>query len=238
LKNDLSQLILLQKLDTDIRQLREEIESLPQRQAVLEEQFAASVAEYLALRRSLEEALTRRGELEVRTETEQQRHLKFKADLMKSTNEREYTTAVREIDISRKMIATLESETLKLMEQIEKLEAEVAARTPDMEVRRVEVDRQLESLRTRATDAATEVEALLGQRPDLYGSLSPDARSNYDRLSRMRSGLALAEARNYSCLGCRMSLRPQVFNDIRRGEQVITCENCGRILYFNESVTA
>ncbi|MEY4167094.1 MAG: hypothetical protein RIR52_918, partial [Acidobacteriota bacterium] len=141
-------------------------------------------------------------------------------------------------DISRKMIATLESETLKLMEQIEKLEAEVAARTPDMEVRRVEVDRQLESLRTRATDAATEVEALLGQRPDLYGSLSPDARSNYDRLSRMRSGLALAEARNYSCLGCRMSLRPQVFNDIRRGEQVITCENCGRILYFNESVTA
>lgn len=238
MKNDLSQLILLQKLDIEVRQLREEIESLPQRQAGLEEQFASTVAEYIALRDSLDAARARRQELEEKIEAEQQRHLKFKADLMKSTNEREYTTAVREIDIARKVIGTLETETLKLMEQIEKLEVELAAKTPDMEVHRVEVDRQLATLRSRATTAAARVEELLGQRPGLYDSLSPDARSNYDRLSKMRSGLALAEARDYSCLGCRMSLRPQIFSDIRRGEKVITCESCGRILYFSEPVTA
>ena len=234
MKNDLSQLILLQKLDTEIRQLRDEIDQLPRKQAELEESFAASVAEYLAFRNSLETARTNHQDLEVRIEAEQQRHLKFKADLMKSTNEREYTTAVREIDIARKVISNLETETLKLMEQIEKCEAELAARTPDMEVRRVELDRQLGDLRTRVTNAEARVAELLGQRPDIYGSLSADARSDYDRLSRMKSGLALAEARNHSCLGCRMSLRPQVFNDIRRGEKVITCENCGRILYYNE----
>jgi predicted nucleic acid-binding Zn-ribbon protein len=48
----------------------------------------------------------------------------------------------------------------------------------------------------------------------------------------MRSGFALAEARDYSCMACRMKIRPQVFADIRRGDSIITCESCGRILYF------
>jgi len=237
LKNDLSQLVLLQRLDTEIRQLREEIESLPLRQSEVEKQFAESVAEYISLRNSLDSALASRQDLESRTEAVQERHTKFKADLMKSTNVREYTTAVREIEVARKSISTLESETLKLMEQIEKLESEVAEKTPDMEARRVEVDRLLAELRTRADLAASRVEELLAQRPVLSDSLSPAARADYDRLSRMKSGLALAEARNYSCLGCRISIRPQVYNDIRLGEKVITCENCGRILYFSEMVT-
>jgi len=63
-------------------------------------------------------------------------------------------------------------------------------------------------------------------------ALGPETRATYQRLSRMRSGLALAEARDYKCMACRMTIRPQVFSDIRRGESIITCESCGRILYF------
>ena len=44
--------------------------------------------------------------------------------------------------------------------------------------------------------------------------------------------VAVAEARNRSCTACFMSLRPQVMAEIRRGEEVLTCDNCGRILYF------
>jgi uncharacterized protein len=42
----------------------------------------------------------------------------------------------------------------------------------------------------------------------------------------------VAEARNRSCTACFMSLRPQVMAEIRRGEEVLTCDNCGRILYY------
>src|SRR5262249_39624595 len=70
------------------------------------------------------------------------------------------------------------------------------------------------------------------ERGPMIQSLSPDARATYERLSRMRSGFALAEARDYSCMACRMKIRPQVFADIRKGDSIITCESCGRILYF------
>ena len=232
--NDLSRLILLQKLDVEIRQLQDEVTSLPLRQEELERQFAAAVTEYLGLKNELETAQTGKRELEARIEEEQQRHRKFKNDLMKSTNEREYTTAVREIDVARKVISQHETEILKLMEQIEKLEANLAEKTPAMEIERQEVDRQLGELRARATNAAARMEELRSGRPAIYDTLSTDARSNYDRLSRMKSGLALAEARDYSCRGCRMSIRPQVYNDIRRGDKIIMCENCGRILFFTE----
>ena len=232
MNKDLSQLILLQNLDVEIKQLQEEIAALPLRQAELEQQFAASVAEYLAIKEELDEAQARKRELEDELEVEQQKHQKFKNDLMKATNEREYTTAVREIDITRKAISNMETETLKLMERIEQLEARVNEKTPEMEVRRQQVDKLLSGLRATVISDQTRVEELMQRRPSMIEDLSEDARSNYDRLSRMRSGLALAQARDYSCQACRMSIRPQVFNDIRRGETIIMCENCGRILYY------
>lgn len=232
MNKDLSQLILLQNLDVEIKQLQEEIAALPLRQAELEQQFAASVAEYLAIKEELDEAQARKRELEDELEVEQQKHQKFKNDLMKATNEKEYTTAVREIDVTRKAISNMETETLKLMERIEQLEARVNEKTPEMEVRRQQVDKLLSELRATVISDQARVEELMQQRPSMVKDLSEDARSNYDRLSRMRSGLALAQARDYSCQACRMSIRPQVFNDIRRSETIIMCENCGRILYY------
>jgi len=232
LNSELSHLISLQDADVEIKRLKEEIESLPARRAELERQFAESVKEYLAIKQELEDSRASRRRLEGELEHEQQKHQKFKNDLMKATNEREYTTAVREIDVTRKAISALETEVLKLMERIEKLDAQVAERTPEMESRRVEIDRQLKEWLATADANQQRLETLRAERGPMIQSLSPDARATYERLSRMRSGFALAEARDYSCMACRMKIRPQVFADIRKGDSIITCESCGRILYF------
>ena len=232
MEQDLRHLILLQELDVEIRQLEGEIASLPTRQSDLERAFAQSVSEYLTLQTSLDTSLGRKLELERDIEVEQEKHQRFKADLMRASNEREYAAALREVDYTRKAIGSMETEVIKLLEETEKLEAELRERTPEMESRRQEVDAQLARWREAAAQQAARLVELRGRRPALLDVLSPAARSDYDRLSRMRSGLALAEARAHSCQACRMSLRPQVFNDIRRGDRLINCENCGRILYF------
>lgn len=232
LNSELGHLISLQDVDVEIKRLREEVESLPSRRDELERQFAESVREYLAIKQELDDAQAEKRRLESELENEQQKHQKFKNDLMKATNEREYTTAVREIDVTRKTIGTLETEVLKLMERVEKLDVQVAERTPEMETRRIEVDRQLKDWLASADSNQQNLDSLRAERAAKMQALGPDARATYERLSRMRSGFALAEARDYSCMACRMKIRPQVFNDIRKGETIITCESCGRILYF------
>lgn len=229
---ELSQLISLQDLDVEIKRLNAEIESLPARREELESRFAAENKEFLDLKRLLDEAQTQRKGLEQELDAEQLKLEKFKADLMKATNEREYSTAVREIDVAKKAISAMETEVLKLMEQVEKFEAQVNERTPEIEAKRVDLERQLSDYESLAKTDKEHLEKLLVERAPMIKTLSQDARATYDRLSKIKSGLALAEALDYKCLACRMTIRPQVFSDIRRGDQLITCENCGRILFF------
>jgi predicted nucleic acid-binding Zn-ribbon protein len=238
LNSELSHLISLQDVDIEIKRLAEQVESLPARRDELERQFAESMKEHLAVKRELEDAQSEKLRLESELDQEQQKHQKFKNDLMKATNEREYTTAVREIDVARKAVSALETEVLKLMERVEKLEAQVAERSPEMESRRVEIERQLKEWSVVAGESLQRLEELRAERATKMKALGPESRATYERLSRMRSGFALAEARDYKCMACRMTIRPQVFSDIRRGQSIITCESCGRILYFkSESAT-
>ncbi|MBI1765930.1 MAG: hypothetical protein HYR56_31380 [Acidobacteria bacterium] len=233
---ELSQLISLQETDLDIRRLIEEIAALPSRQEQVERQFADANREFHDLHAEYEAAKAKRRSTEADLEAEQQKHQKFKDDLMKARNEREYTTALREIDVTKKTISALETEILKLMEQVEKLEAQVQERTPAMAARRVEVDKEIAEIAASAVASEQKLKALQTERQQLFNTLGSEAKSTYQRLSRMRNGIVLAEARDYSCLSCRMKIRPQVFSDIKRAQVIITCESCGRILYFRAEV--
>lgn len=231
---ELSQLISLQDVDVEIKRLRADIDTLPQRREQLEQSFTASAQEFFDLRAQLETARTERTALEANLAAEQQKHQKFKDDLNKMTapNIKVYETVMREIDISRKAISAQETELLKLMERIEKLEAQINEQQPTVDARRQEIDQQLRDWDAQAVTNQARLEDLTRERSPLLETLSPMARATYERLSRMRSGLALAEARNYSCTACRISIRPHVYNQIRQAKEIITCENCGRILYY------
>jgi uncharacterized protein len=65
--------------------------------------------------------------------------------------------------------------------------------------------------------------------------IDENALSNYDRISKAK-GTAVAEALNQKCMACQMMVRPQRWNDLRdRGndETMMTCESCGRLLYYD-----
>jgi predicted nucleic acid-binding Zn-ribbon protein len=62
--------------------------------------------------------------------------------------------------------------------------------------------------------------------------LSPAALKLFEYVSRQRKGQAVAEARDGGCTVCHVRMRPQMFNEVRRGENLVQCESCSRILYF------
>jgi len=70
-------------------------------------------------------------------------------------------------------------------------------------------------------------------RERLLNELPKHMASLYGRISaRIRDGVAVAEARNGACMACFMALRPQAMAQVRRGDEVVTCDNCNRILYY------
>ena len=235
---ELGLLISLQETDIELKRCTAEIAALPERKETIEQAFATSVKEFLVLKDEFDTATTERRSLEASVAEEQAKHEKFKTDLMKATNEKQYATAVREIDATKKTISTFETEILKLMEKIEKLEVQVNERSPAIEAKRSEVNSQIAALTSSVTADRRKLAALTIERDQLIAQLTPATRATYERVARLKSGVALAEARNYACTACRMTIRPQAFNNIRRGESIYECENCGRILFYKAEASA
>jgi predicted nucleic acid-binding Zn-ribbon protein len=229
---ELSQLIELQELDLEIQRVADRLSKIPVERNQTENEFRQYAAEFLALKSKYESILEVRKHLEAELAITQEHHNKYKQDLMRVRNEKEYTTALREIDATRKQISALETEILKSIEEIEQLEADLAVRAPDVERKRSEVDLSLGSLDREHEDANRQSEMLNRRREELSVLLPRPLFATYDRMARLRRGQALAEVRDGICTACRMKVRPKVLSDVRKGEELITCESCGRILYY------
>jgi predicted nucleic acid-binding Zn-ribbon protein len=232
-KAELQQLVALQNLDATIRKLDKDLEAIPQRRAEIEAEFDQRAFEIRALENRRDEAKHNRARLENEVVEQRGRAERAERNLMSSKKQDEYTAAIREADAARKQISTLETQILETMESLDQTEGalkeradEIASLNSDREARLKLVDDEMRSHSEQLTASRAEREKVSAALPKAMSSL-------YSRISaRIRDGVAVAEARNRSCTACFMSLRPQVMAEIRRGEEVITCDNCGRILYY------
>jgi predicted nucleic acid-binding Zn-ribbon protein len=232
-KAELQKLIALQNLDTTIRKLEKDLEAIPQRRAEIEGEFDRRAFEIRALETRRDEAKHERARLENEVVDQRGRAERAERNLMSSKKQDEYTAAIREADAARKQISTFETQILELMEKLDETETalreradEIASLNSDREARLKHFDDETRTQSEQLTSARSE-------RDQVFNALPKALSSQYSRISkRIRDGVAVAEARNRSCTACFMSLRPQVMAEIRRGEEVITCDNCGRILYY------
>jgi len=230
---ELSQLIELQELDIEIQRTSERLSRIPEERDRTETEFKQHAAEFLDLKSKHERTLEDRKQLEAELATTQQNHEKFERDKTRVQNEKEYTAVLREIDTARKHISSLETDILKRMEEIEALDVELAARAPDVERMRAEVDVVLGVLDKEHEEASRLLLEFGARRKKLAAQVPKHLFSNYERLSRLGRGQALAEVRSTGiCAACRVRVRPKIFSDVRKGDELIICENCGRILYY------
>jgi uncharacterized protein len=232
LKAELEQLIALQNADTSIRRLQAELESTPRRRAEIENEFDQRAFEFKALEQARDAARDARAQLEKDLAEQRARAEKAERDLMSSTNSKSYEAAIREIDAAKKQIADLETKVLEQMEAGEAAEKTLAEREPEFSRLLSEREERLQAFDDETRALSEEVEARRRERERLFASLPPGVKSQYQRIAaRIRDGVALAEARNGSCSACFIALRPQVMSEVRRGEEIVTCDNCNRILY-------
>ena len=236
MKAELQQLVALQKLDTSIRKLQAELEATPQRRAEIEKEFDQRAFEIRALENARDEARHTRARLELEIAEQRVRVERAERNLMSSKKQDEYTAAIREADAARKQISALETQTIEQMEVYEKAEGslnergeEIATLNSDREARLNIFDDETKAQTEKLASSRSERERLVTALPKSMGA-------QYVRtVSRIRDGVAVAEARNGACMACFMALRPQAMAQVRRGEEIVTCDNCNRILYYAPS---
>jgi predicted nucleic acid-binding Zn-ribbon protein len=232
-KAELKHLIALQNADSNIRRLQAEIEAIPKRRAEIEKEFDQRAFQIRELEKARDEARSERARLETEVLEQRAKQERAERNLMSSTKQDEYTAAIREADAARKHISQLETQILEKMEAFEQAESQLKEHEPEMQRLSAEMQVRVKEFEEQTRTQAEELAANRAERERLAATLPKPMSSLYNRIStRIRDGIAVAEARNNSCTACFMSLRPQVMAEIRRGEDVITCDNCNRILYY------
>jgi len=232
-KAELQQLIALQNLDTTIRKLEKDQEAIPERRAEIEGEFDQRAFEIRALETRRDEAKHARARLENEVVEQKGRAERAERNLMSSKRQDEYTAAIREADAARKQISALETQILEQMEQLDQAQAALTERADEIATLNSDREARLKAFDDETGTIAERLVAARKEREEVFANLPKQISNLYSRIkARIRDGVAVAEARDRSCTACFMSLRPQVMAEIRRGEDIITCDNCGRILYF------
>ena len=234
MKAELEKLINLQKTDTNIRRLKRSLETAEQRRAGLEQEFeqhAFSIREIQNRRDSLN---AERAGLEKQIAENKTYLERADRNLKHAQNQKEYETAMRETDALQKQIAALETQTLEKITAAEEVDKELADRAEEINSLDTKREAALAEFDTEIEADRTELAGELEKRNEVFVTLPDRLASVYDRLAqRGRDGIAVAEVVNGSCSACFMSLRPQMQLEVKRGDQIITCESCTRILYIS-----
>ncbi len=230
---ELGKLIELQKTDTNLRRLKRSLEMADERRAAIEQEFEQHAFSIRELQNKRDELHARRADLEKQIAENKTYLERADRNLKHAQNQKEYETAMRETDALQKQIGAFETQIVETMEEVETVEKELEGRAEEissLDAKREEALKEFDSL--AAKDRA-EYDAELKHRAEAFSTLPARLASVYDRMAqRSRDGIAVAEVVNGSCSACYMQLRPQVQLNVKKGDEIITCESCTRILYL------
>ncbi len=230
---ELDKLIELQKTDTNLRRLKRSLETADERRAEIEQEFEQHASSIREIQNKRDELNARRADLE-RQIAENKTYLE-RADrnLKHAQNQKEYETAMRETDALQKQIGSFETQIVESMEELEIVETDLEGRAEEISSLDAKRNEALSSFDKLAAKVRAEYDAELKHRAEAFSTLPARLASVYDRMAqRSRDGIAVAEVVNGSCSACYMQLRPQVQLNVKKGDEIITCESCTRILYL------
>jgi predicted nucleic acid-binding Zn-ribbon protein len=228
---DLQHLIHLQDLVLGIDRLRKRIDEIPSAQQALDARLATHTATLEAVKKRVADNQAARRDIDKHLAELNARLSKFKNQLMEVKTNKEYQAMQKEMGHAQDEIGTHETHMLEKMEETDGLTAELRTAEAALKKGQAEIAAERTKLDTeRATDQQ-ELERLVSERDQVAGQISPEAMKIFERVSHGRKGIAVAEARDGLCVVCHVRLRPQVFNEVRRNDQLIQCDSCTRILY-------
>jgi uncharacterized protein len=231
---DLKTVIELQQVDLRITDLTLQIEAAPSQIQTLETQLSDFLHAHEDRKVRLAANQKERKDLEVEIQSIQARITKHKDQLYQVKTNEQYRAMLKEIEGEEENIRKIEDKILEKMleaEGLQKLVQEAASRLEGEKARVAAEKTRLES----AGQAAIEERRLaLARRQALAAALSESVRETYERVRKGRRGIAVAEVHDGFCAACNVRLRPQMYNDVRVNDVVLTCENCSRILYYVE----
>ncbi len=232
----IEKLLILQDRDKKISRVKTELDHIgPERQALKSKSSGAQTALDNA-KLKVKELESRRKDLELEVQAKKQLIEKYANQQLQTRKNEEYRALAHEIEMCKEAIFKIEDQEIALMEQGEAAQKEVAAATQLAAEAKKLMDDQVAQLNAREENLKKELAALQANREELATAVEESVRSRYERLLKSKGDNVVVGVQHGVCGGCHMRLPTQIIVSCQAQQELVTCTNCGRILYYTRDM--
>jgi len=229
--SELEQLLILQDREQKIRQIQIEIETVPLRRKSLEAQLAESKASVETLRQRVRQLEVDRKKLELDVGVRAESVSRLKTQQYQTRKNDEFQALGHEIDRYENEIRKIEDDELELMVLADKIKADLTAEETKAAATRDSIARQTDDLDEKSKALDSQLQGLMTERSHLATKIDEDLLGRFERLFKSKGDAAVVAIEHGVCTGCHMKVTTATAASVKAGKEIVSCENCGRILF-------
>lgn len=228
------QLVELQKVDDEIFLVNQRKENAPRELKELENRFQSVESRRAHLQDKLDHLQEQKKRLALELDGDNARISKSKDKLMQAGNTKEYQAMMREMDSIEKIYRNREDEKNTLQEELQTTTDAKSDIDREYEALKEEYEEKCKTLENTLKDADEEL-ALLNDKRRLASKSIPEPKFvRYEFIRKRLEHPVIVNVEDGICSGCHIAIPPQTFIELQTGQQILSCPNCQRLIYWDQ----
>lgn len=139
---------------------------------------------------------------------------------------------LKEIETSEKTKSDLESRIIAFMEEMDKLIVLVKKDEEILKQAESNHEKEMKIIEDDLNAIDADTVTWTEKRAVLAKSIPADLLAQYERIRKRNNGIGVIPVWKAVCSGCHMNIPPQLYNELQRSNDLLSCPNCNRIMYF------
>ncbi len=228
----IEQLVVLQKVDSEMITLQRILEDAPKQLQSLQEKQAYLKQQQAVIQEKVDVLMEQKNRLENEIENDTQKVKKSKNKLMMVENTKEYHAMMREMDTMEKMNRSREEERANLLADLSDLEGRKDALQNDINELEATITAQQSTLDQELAEKRARIDVLDKEKKKASEAVPAPILTRYNFIRDRIPNPVIVPVSEGVCQGCHVVIPPQAFIDLQKGEQILSCPNCLRIIFW------
>jgi len=227
-------LIKLQEGDSQLTKLSTKKKILPENIEKLDKEFLSFEEGIKKNKIKYDELKSRHAENESKIKKINEGIVKTKERMLEVKNNKEYQALLKEIETAESSRGKIETEIISLLEELDKLSILVKKDDEILKQGRSKYDLERKAIEDDLNSIDTNVATLEQRRVDLQKDVPGELLVQYERVKKRNKGIGVTSVWKSVCNGCHMNIPAQLYNELQRSDELLSCPNCNRIMYFQD----
>lgn len=234
MKEKLLLLIKIQECDSELVKLSAKKKTLPENIEKLNQEFSAFEDGIKKNKLKYDELKSRHSENETKIKKINESIVKTKERMLEVKNNKEYQAMLKEIETAESSRGEVETSIISILEELDKLAVLVKKDEEILKQNKDKYEQEKKTIEDDLNAVDSDVVNWEQKRIELQKNIPDDLIARYERIRKRNKGIGVTSVWKAVCNGCHMNIPPQLYNEVQRSEELFSCPNCNRIIYFQD----